>query len=158
MGTPSRLSRRILRYPSFVGTGDCTWLRARPLTTGRLMSFNAVIWALGLDTPLGPKERLVLIYLADFCNEGKGYAWPSISRLARSTGLSVSSVKRAISALVTTGLVATATQSRAVNGHRFTNRYYLACFGQKPSRRNFSVQGDFNQRGEWDESADSTFR
>ena len=122
------------------------------------MSFRAVIWALGLQANLSGSERLVLIYLADFCNEEKGYAWPSIKKLSGRTGLSRSTVKRSISSLVEKELVETAAQSRAINGHRFTNRYYLTCFPYRPQRRNYSVTGDFDPAGDWDEHAEIPYR
>ena len=123
-----------------------------------MVSFRAVIWALGLQASLSGSERLVLIYLADFCNEEKGYAWPSIQKLSLRTGLSRSTVKRAISTLTEQELLTTASQSRAINGHRFTNRYYLACFPQRPERRNYSVSGDFDPKGHWDEDAEAPYR
>ena len=120
---------------------------------GLKMSYKALIWALGQED-LKSRERLVLIYLADHCNEEKGYAWPSIKRLAKRTGMGQSTVKRAVATLELMGLVRVSRQSKVVDGARFSNRYYLACFPAHPFQYNYPVTGDFNQKGEWDPEID----
>lgn len=118
-----------------------------------MMSYKALIWALGQEE-LKARERLVLIYLADHCNEEKGYAWPSIKRLSKRTGMGQSTVKRAVAALELMGLIRVSRQSKMVDGSRFSNRYYLSCFPAEPFKYNYKVKGDFNQKGKWDPEID----
>ena len=114
------------------------------------MAFEDVTWALKIEG-LNARERLVLIYLADFSNASKGYAWPSINTLSRKTGFSKSTVKRAVSTLEEMRLVRIARQSMMKDGTRFSNRYYLACRSAVPTRNNYKKKGDFDVHGNWDE-------
>ena len=113
------------------------------------MAFEDLVWALKVEG-LKARERVTLIYLADFSNAEKGYAWPSIPKLARKTGLSQSTVKRAIAALESMGLIRIARQSMGRDGTRFSNRYYLACRSTKPIKRNYKKEGDFGIGGKWE--------
>lgn len=115
------------------------------------MSFKTLKWALSLEG-LGGKEKLVLIYLADYRNDEKGYAWPSVKTISKKTGYSVSSVKRALKSLCEQGHVVPRQQHHAADGRRFTNRYYFPVFSPAPGKRSFSVGGGFGQDGVWDES------
>ena len=121
------------------------------------MSFEALKWSLSV-TGLSSRQRLVLIFLADFANDKKGYAWPSIGTLAKRTGLSQSTVKRAIRDLEDAELVTVARQSRIVTGARFSNRYYLACLKPVRFESNYQVSGDFDEKGEWDGDAVVPYR
>lgn len=121
------------------------------------MSFEALKWSLNVDG-LSSRQRLVLIFLADFANDKKGYAWPSIGTLARRTGLSQSTVKRAIRDLEDAELVTVVRQSRIVTGARFSNRYYLVCLRPVRFEKNYRVPGDFDQTGHWDDTAVVPYR
>lgn len=114
------------------------------------MAFEDVTWALKIEG-LKARERLVLIYLADFSNASKGFAWPSIKTLSKKTGFSQSTVKRAVSSLEEMRLVRIARQSMQKDGTRFSNRYYLACRSNVPTTNNYKKRGDFDVHGKWDE-------
>lgn len=67
------------------------------------MSAEARTWA--RKQKLGsPSQKNVLAALADYANK-HGYAWPSQSRLARDTDLSIRTIIRAVSALEEAGLI-----------------------------------------------------
>ena len=121
------------------------------------MSFEALKWSLNV-TGLSSRQRLVLIFLADFANDKRGYAWPSIGTLAKRTGLSQSTVKRAIRDLEDAELVTVARQSRIVTGERFSNRYYLVSLKPVPFESNYRVSGDFDEKGDWDGDAVVPYR
>jgi hypothetical protein len=63
----------------------------------RIMS---AIWEIAMP----PTDKLVLLALADAAND-EGYCWPSISTIARKSGVSERSVQRAIRKAETDGLV-----------------------------------------------------
>ena len=54
---------------------------------------------------LKPSTKFVLIALCDYANKQKFTAWPSHNSIAKRTGLSVSSVQRAIKSLCDLGLL-----------------------------------------------------
>jgi DNA-binding transcriptional MocR family regulator len=78
-------------------------------------------WA--LDTPTGSVSRkAVLIALANATNHHTGLCCPSLKRLATEADLSVSTVQRAIDALIEMGLVAKSERQRE-NGSKTSNVY-----------------------------------
>ena len=87
------------------------------------MSIRAIVWAFEQECP-SPAAKLVLIKLADHCNE-EGECWPSQGRIAADTGLSRETVNRQIPRLVASGLI---TAQQRVNGiGQLPNRYFLRC-------------------------------
>lgn len=85
------------------------------------MSIQLVSWA--LETPTGSVSRkVVLIALANATNHHTGLCCPSLKRLASETDLSVSTVQRAIDALIEMGLVAKSERHRK-NGSKTSNVY-----------------------------------
>jgi DNA-binding transcriptional MocR family regulator len=78
-------------------------------------------WA--LETPTGSVSRkAVLIALANATNHHTGLCCPSLKRLAAEADLSVSTVQRAIDALIEMGLVAKSERQRE-NGSKTSNVY-----------------------------------
>lgn len=82
------------------------------------MSIEAVTWAFRqrLDDPTA---KLVLLGIADKYNEDRGYAWPSISRLAEMADCTERTVNRKIAYLTEIGLV------QVLRNPPASNHYYL---------------------------------
>lgn len=82
------------------------------------MSIEAVSWAFKqrLDDPTA---KLVLLGIADKYNEDRGYAWPSVQRLADMADCTERTVNRKISLLADVGLI------QILHNPPQTNRYYL---------------------------------
>lgn len=82
------------------------------------MSIEAVSWAFKqrLDDPTA---KLVLLGIADKYNEDRGYAWPSVQRLAEMADCTERTVNRKISLLADVGLI------QILHNPPQTNRYYL---------------------------------
>jgi hypothetical protein len=116
------------------------------------MSYEARNWA-SQSSELTAKEKAVLMCLADFHNQEFGYAWPSISRIARDTCFSESSVKRAIRGLRERGLIVTARQMHKYLEVPTTNRYYLV--GHSPQipapNQTFISAATWSPNGRWEE-------
>ena len=72
---------------------------------------------------LKPSTKFVLIALCDYANKQKFTAWPSHNSIAKRTGLSVSSVQRAIKSLCDLGLLSY--RNRYEKGHKLTNLYQI---------------------------------
>ena len=72
------------------------------------MSNKAITWA--WDQTIGPREKLLLICLADAANDEDWQCWPSQRHIAEKTGYSIATVKRALKALEESGHI--------VRGHR----------------------------------------
>ena len=70
-----------------------------------------------------PSTKFVLIALCDYANKQKFTAWPSHNSIAKRTGLSVSSVQRAIKSLCDLGLLSY--RNRYEKGHKLTNLYQI---------------------------------
>lgn len=109
------------------------------------MSYEAFIWALGQED-FKAREGLLMICLAEHCNEERGYVWPGIKRLAKRAGMGQSTVERAAANLDLMGHIRVSRQFKAVGGARFSNRYYLSCFLAHPFRYKHPVTLDFHQR------------
>ena len=73
---------------------------------------------------LKPSTKFVLIALCDYANKQKLTAWPSHNSIAKKTGLSISSVRRAIKCLSDHGLLSY-TNRYDKKGHNLTNLYQI---------------------------------
>ena len=73
---------------------------------------------------LKPSTKFVLIALCDYANKQKFIAWPSHNSIAKRTGLSVSSVQRAIKSLCDLGLLSYRNRYDE-RGHKLTNLYQI---------------------------------
>ena len=122
------------------------------------MSPKAQAWALPIRGIKG-SPKAVLMYLANRYNEKEGYAWPSISRIAKDTCLSVSTVNRALRSLEQAGLIAIRKQQLAADGSEFSNRYYLVGYSKyvPPEGFKFFKRGRFGPFGEWEEPGSEFF-
>lgn len=95
------------------------------------MSIEAVTWAFRqrLDDPTA---KLVLLGIADKYNEDRGYAWPSIGRLAEMADCTERTVNRKIAYLTEIGLV------QVLRNPPASNHYYLPtltnCHPDTPDR------------------------
>lgn len=76
------------------------------------------------DDSVTPAAKLTYAILSSHADE-HGVCFPSHPTIARTSGLSVSSVQRAIKELTALGLVAQESRRRS-SGARSTNRYVLA--------------------------------
>lgn len=85
------------------------------------MSFEAMAWAVKHALPV--KQKIVLLLLSDRTNRDTGLCIPAHSTLAAECGLSLASVKRAISELEELGLLSI--QRRSQDGVSLPNRYLL---------------------------------
>ena len=67
------------------------------------LSFKALgyVW----DYPLCPRDKLVLLALADHANDEDFTCFPSMRRMARKTGYSTTTIQRAIDSLENLGLI-----------------------------------------------------
>lgn len=84
------------------------------------MAFNDIKWAVcqeGLTT----HEKLVLILLANHRNKAHGYAYPSVSKLARGGGMCENAVRKCIKSLEARGLIMVERNA----GRGGTNRYWI---------------------------------
>ena len=115
------------------------------------MGWEARAWA-AKQYGLKPREKAVLMCIADFHNAQAGYAWPSISRIALETGYSVSSVKRAVGDLRLRGLLVVAKQRYFYHSGYNSNRYYLV--GHSPDLpipgKVYLNGGWFDSKGKWE--------
>ena len=73
---------------------------------------------------LKPSTKFVLIALCDYANKQKFTAWPSHNSIAKRTGLSVSSVQRAIKSLCDLGLLSYRNRYDE-KGNKQTNLYQI---------------------------------
>lgn len=85
------------------------------------MSFQAMAWAVKMKLP--PKEKLLLLMLANYASNQSGDCYPSINTLCDDTGMSKSSVIRALQALEGAGLMIV--NRRSVEGINLPNFYRL---------------------------------
>lgn len=112
LGYGERLQENRAIYTAFL-------LSAQALTQGAAqMSFQAMTWAVKAELPA--KEKFVLIMMANYA-DASGKCWPSLGTLAKETGLSKSTVQRAIQSLVKQGLVKI--ESRTYRGRTISNVY-----------------------------------
>lgn len=85
------------------------------------MSYRALNWAWEADLPMA--QKFVLVALADMADE-KETCYPGQERLAKMTGTSVSTVRRAVKTLEDSGAISR--QARGVaGGGRTSDRYFL---------------------------------
>ena len=87
------------------------------------MSFDWLNWAKG-QRGLRPPEQFILLLIADFYNDKKGYAWPSQETLAEISGYNRSTIHRACKSLQAKGLISWEKDMRS-SGHFSSNRYKL---------------------------------
>ena len=73
---------------------------------------------------LKPSTKFVLIALCDYANKQKFTAWPSHNSIAKRTGLSISSVQRAVKSLCDFGLLSYRNRYDE-RGHKLTNLYQI---------------------------------
>lgn len=90
------------------------------------MSLDAIKHAFAAECP-SPNAKFVLLTLANHINASGIDCYPSIARIAEITGLSRSSVKRAIGELVTANLIAKETR-RNEKGEPINNLYSFVGF------------------------------
>lgn len=72
----------------------------------------------------GATHRFVLVILADAAGP-EGYTWLSVPTIAKRTGLSVSSVRRALRYLEEAGAIRSAVRWDEVRGDRTSNAYWV---------------------------------
>lgn len=85
------------------------------------MSYRALNWAWEADLPMA--QKFVLVALADMADE-KETCYPGQERLAKMTGTSVSTVRRAVKTLEESGAISR--QARGIaGGGRTSDRYFL---------------------------------
>ena len=87
------------------------------------MSFDCYRWAKS-QKGLSPTEKAVLVAIADYVNDEKGYAWPSQDKLAEDTSYSRATVHRACKSLQKKGLLSWS-KVMLDSGHFSSNRYVL---------------------------------
>lgn len=75
------------------------------------------------DTDLPATEKFVLLAIANFVNDKKGYAWPSQETLASKTSLSRQTVNKAIKKLKEKGILIS--QRRSEKGTSTSNLYRI---------------------------------
>ena len=113
------------------------------------MSVRAFKWAKDQQLPGVPKA--VLLYLGDRFNDAKGYAWPSIARIARDTGWHGRTVSKALKYLRDKGLIETRRQYFLKDYSLGPNRYYFPELGPvPPPGTKFPIAGDFDVEGHWE--------
>lgn len=89
------------------------------------MSNNFLPLAFKYEGDLTASEKLVLLYLCNLSNDGKGnYAWPSHKYIAKKSGLSLATVKRACKYLKDKGFI-TWVHGKYVDDEYCTNHYII---------------------------------
>lgn len=89
------------------------------------MSLEATIWAWEQVPDLESRAKLVLLSLADHVRPDTRTCWPSQERLARLTGLSVSTVRRAIGDLERKQLIRRRPRMRPAGRGRRSDEFEL---------------------------------
>ena len=72
---------------------------------------------------LPPRAKILYMYLKDRANKN-GECWPAIKTIAKATSMSVSTVKRAMNDLISSGLLKKESSFRD-NGGQTSNRYFI---------------------------------
>lgn len=90
---------------------------------GNGSGYAATKWAWELSE-VGPIEKFVLLCIAGRCDQAYS-CWPSYALICKETGLSRSTVMRAVGSLEEGGLLLRATVKRK-NGSTSSNRYFLS--------------------------------
>ena len=89
------------------------------------MSNNLLPLVFEYEVDLTACEKLVLLYLCNLSNDGKrNYAWPSHKYLAKKSGLSLATVKRACKSLKEKGFI-TWVNGKYVDVKCYTNHYRI---------------------------------
>ena len=113
------------------------------------MSITAMNWCRELRGLKGT-DKSVLHVICDRYNDELGYAFPSISRIAKETGWAPRTVTRSLRKLEAQGYIASYRQKYANDESPASNRYYLPVFGGIPPRgKVFWVGGEFDFEGKW---------
>lgn len=118
------------------------------------MSIEAYRWAKTWFVPscgLTSNQRFVLLLIADYYNDSKKHAWPSIKTLSDLSGISVRSVTRCLRGLELEGLIETESWFNASTGRRTQNRYYLPLFDESSVKRGVVITADedWDHEGRW---------
>ena len=119
------------------------------------MSFEAMKWAKAISE-LSSSQKFVLIALADFYNDSKRCAWPSIARLMKYTNLSRRTVQRSLAELERRGLIRRR-QVFFVEQETFGSSEYSLAFRETPEHwpqvGHITRKGGFTYSG-WHEEAE----
>jgi hypothetical protein len=100
---------------------------------------------------LSGTHKSILMHICDRYNDKLGYAWPSISRMARDTGWTERTISRALRLLERRDFIASYRQFYAHDGSPASSRYYLPSFTTLPPRGQvFLIGGSFNYEGQWE--------
>jgi len=83
------------------------------------MSWQATTWAKKTRGHRGKAVKLVLMVLADYYEEEKGYAWPSQAQLAEDCEMPIRTVQYALQELIKAGFV-----TRLQKGNQFRPTHY----------------------------------
>lgn len=141
------------QLPIYASQNQCPF-RAL-LLWGDPVSIDAINWCRDERGVRGP-NKAVLHSICDRYNDEYGYAWPTISRIAKDSGWSDRTVSRCLRWLESRGYIATYRQFYAHDGSPASNRYYLPVFGGCPPRGSkFLVGGEFDFEGNWEADLDS---
>ncbi len=79
-------------------------------------------WSIDPDALKSPRDRFVLVALADSADDATGECWPSVPTIARRTAMDAKTVRRALAALVAGGWVTSEMRTRP-NGSQQSNLY-----------------------------------
>ena len=102
------------------------------------MSFR--IMAKVFDTDLPATEKFVLLAIANFVNDERGYAWPSQETLASKTSFSRQTVSKAIKKLQQKGILIS--QRRSEKGKSTSNLYRINHVALADTQTNNVAQND----------------
>ena len=85
------------------------------------MSWQATAYVAEITEGITPNEKLVLLCLANRYNNDRGFAWPSIPRLAGESLMSERTVYRVLKSLASKGFIA----AYSGGGRGMTNQYVI---------------------------------
>lgn len=106
------------------------------------------VWSIELE----PSSKLLLLALADIADD-RGFAWPSVSTLARKSCVSVRTAQRVLRQLASPPVpLLKVSSQRSANGRQRTNAYQLLMDGGEgdkltPSPPNGNGEGDTRDEG-----------
>ncbi len=116
------------------------------------MSNRLLPLAFEYEGDLTASEKLVLLYLCNLSNDGKGnYAWPSHTYIAKKSRLSLATVKRACKSLKEKGFI-TWTKGKYVGGKFKTNHYRVNHNSLRTVVKSNQVSNKAMQKGHHDTS------
>jgi hypothetical protein len=93
------------------------------------------------DRRLNHADVCVAYFIINWFNPAKGYAWPSMQRLAEVTGLSLRAVKYAVARLVKFGLIKIKTHGRKGRASEYVPNWEYGAspdaekYGARPSQK-----------------------